>query len=96
MGLLEYSDEYLVESNRESGTGRNDIMIKNILTREIAVILEVKSVGKGGTLAKMCDVALQQIEDKQYEIGLVNEGYKKVIKYGIAFEGKRCKIKRDD
>lgn len=96
VGLLEYSDEYLVESNRESGTGRNDIMIKNILTREIAVILEVKSVGKGGTLAEMCDVALQQIEDKQYEIGLVNEGYKKVIKYGIAFEGKRCKIKRDD
>lgn len=93
VGLLEYSDEYLVESNRESGTGRNDIVIKNVLTREIAVVLEIKSVGKNETLDSMCDVALQQIEDRQYEVGLENEGYKKIIKYGIAFEGKRCKIK---
>ena len=96
VGLLEYSDEYLVESNRESGTGRNDIVIKNVLTREIAVILEIKSVGKGDTLDNMCDVALKQIEDRQYELGLVNEGYKKIIKYGIAFEGKRCMIKKAD
>ncbi len=94
VGLLEYSDEYLVESNRESGTGRNDIVIKNVLTRDIAVILEIKSVGKGESLDQMCDVALRQIEDRQYEVGLVNEGYKKILKYGIAFEGKRCKIKR--
>ncbi len=93
VGLLEYSDEYLVESNRESGTGRNDIVIKNVLTREIAVVLEIKSVGKGETLDSMCDVALQQIEDRQYEVSLVNEGYKKILKYGIAFEGKRCKIR---
>lgn len=94
VGLLEYSDEYLVESNRESGTGRNDIVIKNVLTREIAVVLEIKSVSKGDTLDSMCDVALQQIEDRQYEVGLINEGYKKIIKYGIAFEGKRCMIKK--
>lgn len=94
VGLLEYSDEYLVESNRESGTGRNDIVIKNVLTREIAVILEIKSVDKNGTLDSMCDIALKQIEDRQYEVGLVNEGYKKIIKYGIAFEGKRCMIKK--
>ena len=94
VGLLEYSDEYLVESNRESGTGRNDIVIKNVLTREIAVILEIKSVDKNETLDSMCDIALKQIEDRQYEVGLVNEGYKKIIKYGIAFERKRCMIKK--
>lgn len=94
VGLLEYSDEYLVESNRESGTGRNDVVIKNVLTRDIAVILEIKSVGKGGTLDKMCNVALQQIEDRQYEVNLGYEGYKKILKYGIAFEGKRCMIKK--
>ncbi len=93
VGLLEYSDEYLVESNRESGIGRNDIVVKNVLTREIAVILEIKSVGKGETLDSMCDVALQQIDDRQYEVGLVNEGYKKILKYGIAFEGKRCRVR---
>ena len=94
VGLLEYSDEYLVESNRESGTGRNDIVIKNVLTREIAVVLEIKSVDKNETLDSMCDIALKQIEDRQYEVGLANEGYKKIIKYGIAFEGKRCMIKK--
>ena len=93
MGLLEYSDEYFVEFNRESGTGRSDIIIKNVLTREIAVILEIKSVGKGETLDQMCDVALQQIDSRQYEVGLVNVGYKKILKYGIVFEGKRCKIR---
>lgn len=94
VGLLEYSDEYLVESNRESGTGRNDIVIKNVLTREIAVVLEIKSVNKGETLDQMCDTALKQIDEKQYEVGLVNEGYKQILKYGIAFEGKRCMIKK--
>ncbi len=93
VGLLEYSDEYLVESNRESGMGRNDIIIKNVLTHEIAVILEIKSVGKNETLDQMCDTALKQIEDRQYEVSLVNEGYKKILKYGIAFEGKRCMVK---
>lgn len=92
--LLEYSDEYLVESNRESGTGRNDIVIKNVLTREIAVILEIKTVSKGETLDQMCYTALKQIDEKQYEVGLVNEGYKQILKYGIAFEGKRCMIKK--
>ncbi len=93
VGLLEYSDEYLVESNRESGTGRNDIVIKNVLTREIAVIIEIKSVDKNETLDSMCDIALKQIDKKQYEVNLGYEGYKKIIKYGIAFEGKRCKIR---
>lgn len=94
VGLLEYSDEYLVESNRESGTGRNDIVIKNVLTREIAVILEIKTVSKGETLDQMCYTALKQIDEKQYEVGLVNEGYKQILKYGIALEGKRCMIKK--
>ncbi|MGN0575600.1 MAG: AAA family ATPase [Ruminococcus sp.] len=94
VGLLEYSDEFLVESNRENGTGRSDIVIKNVLTQDIAVIIEIKSVSKGKTLEQMCDTALKQIEDRQYETSLLKEGYKNIINYGIAFEGKRCKIKK--
>ena len=96
VGLLEYSDEYLVESNRESGTGRNDIVVENVMTQDIAIVIEIKTVGKDETLDQMCDAALQQIEDRQYESGLVNEGYGKIIKYGIAFAGKRCKVKKGD
>ncbi len=94
VGLLEYSDEYLVESNRESGTGRNDIVIKNVLTREIAVVLEIKSVDKNETLDSMCDIALKQINEKQYEAELLSKGFppEQIRKYGFAFKGKECLI----
>lgn len=93
VGLLEYSDDYLVESNREQGTGRSDIIIKNILTKE-AVIIEVKPVRKGETLDEQCDLALAQIEEKQYAVHLGFENYKKITKYGIAFQEKQCRVKK--
>lgn len=93
VGLLEYSEDYLVESNREQGTVRSDIIIKNILTKE-AVIIEVKPVRKGETLDEQCDLALAQIEAKQYAVHLGFENYKKIIKYGIAFQEKQCRVKK--
>ena len=48
---------------------------------------------KGETLAMMAEKALQQIEEKRYAEEPINEGYRKIIKYGIAFMGKRCLIK---
>lgn len=42
VGLLEYSDDYEVLSNRENGTGRSDIVIKDIITYRKAVIIEVE------------------------------------------------------
>ena len=97
VGLLEYSDDYLVESNRESGTGRNDIVIKNVLTHDlavIAVIIEIKSADTEKELDSQCDVALKQIDDNQYEASLIYEGYKDIIKLGIVFKGKQCRVKR--
>ena len=95
-GLLQYSDEYLVVSNRENGTGRNDIVVKNVLTRKNAVIIEIKSVREknGETLNGQCNAALQQIDDKKYQSGLEDEGYMDIIKYGIAFQDKYCKVKK--
>lgn len=98
VGLLEYSDEYLVESNRESGMGRSDIVIKNVLTNKNAVIIEIKSVREknGETLEGQCAEALKQIEDRQYEVNLRDEGYTDIIKYGIAFKEKKCMVKKVD
>jgi len=98
VGLLEYSDDYEVLSNRENGTGRSDIVIKDIITYKKAVIIEIKSVRKkdGKTLEGQCTEALQQIEDRQYEVNLKNEGYTDVVKYGIAFQEKKCKIIKAD
>ncbi len=96
VGLLEYSDDYEVVSNRENGTGRSDIIIKNVLTHKKAVIIEIKSVRekKSETLEGQCNEALQQIEDRQYEFNLKNKGYTDIIKYGIAFQEKECKVKK--
>ncbi|MDE6088619.1 MAG: ATP-binding protein, partial [Oscillospiraceae bacterium] len=91
-GLLQYSEQYLIESNRETGTGRSDIFIKDILRREIAVIMEFKVAKTEKELKKECQDALDQIEKKQYEVGLKNEGYQHILKYGIAFCGKHCKV----
>lgn len=98
VGLLEYSDDYEVLSNRENGTGRSDIVIKNIITYRKAVIIEIKSVRKndGETLEGQCDEALKQIEDRQYEVNLKNEGYTNIVKYGIAFQEKKCKVMKAD
>ena len=94
VGLLEYSDEYLVESNRESGMGRNDIIVKNVLMHDLAVVIEIKTVKDGETLIGQCDAALEQIEENQYEVNLGYEGYKNIVKFGIAFKGKQCMVKR--
>lgn len=92
-GLLEYSDEYLVISNRESGTGRSDIIIKNVLTRDKAIIIEVKSSDNERALETSCDTALRQINEKHYDTELIADGYKNILKYGIAFCQKRCHVK---
>ena len=91
-GLLKYSEQYLVESNRESGTGRSDIFVKDVINRDIAVIMELKAADSEKGLKTECQHALDQIEKKQYEAGLRNEGYQNILKYGIAFYGKSCKV----
>lgn len=98
VGLLEYSDDYEVLSNRENGTGRSDIVIKDIITYKKAVIIEIKSVRdkNSETLDGQCNKALKQIEDRQYEVNLKNEGYTDIVKYGISFMEKKCRIKKAD
>lgn len=74
-GLLNGSDEYIVKSNRESGNGRSDIIIREYQLRKLAVIIEIKVAEKFSELDKKCDDALQQIEDRNYEVELIEECY---------------------
>lgn len=83
---------YKVYSNRESGKGRYDIVIKKLFSKN-AIIMELKVTNEEKNVLKSCDEALQQIEDNQYDTDLLNEGYTNIIKYGITFYGKNCKIK---
>ncbi len=91
-GLLEFSDRYLVESNRENGTGRSDIVITDELSKELAIVIETKATREPKALDKECRDALQQIETRQYAVNLKIKGYQKIIKYGISFCEKSCRV----
>ena len=86
-------DDYTIKSNRESGNGRGDLLIRPISIRKPAIIIEVKVANEARDLVSKCDEALTQIENKKYDEELVREGYSNIIKYGIAFYRKDCEIK---
>lgn len=82
---------YTVKSNRENGLGRSDIVIKNPVTRT-AIIFEAKYSETKKDLEKDCKEAIVQIKRNRYDDELKNEGYSKVICYGIAFYKKECRV----
>lgn len=84
---------YIVESNYENGMGRPDLMIKDRRHR-IAAVIEVKVSKAEETLESDCRVALRQIEDKNYARKAEQDGFKKILRYGIAFYKKECLVMR--
>lgn len=94
IGLLGRLKDYQISSNRESGMGRPDIILKPYDELCPAVIIEIKSVSKFTLMEKGCEAALAQIEDKHYDESLIDEGYEKIMKYGICFCKKSCMVKK--
>ncbi len=91
-GILSQSENYLVKSNRESGNGRSDIMVKSPSLRGRSFIVEVKVSDSVDDLEKDAERALQQIYDKKYMEELRLEGYRKIDCYGISFFRKDCEV----
>ena len=83
---------YVVRSNRENGLGRTDITVKDRKNRRAAII-ETKSAGSERELDPLCDKALAQIAENQYNVEIERSGYKQVICIGIAFYKKQCQVK---
>ncbi len=92
-GMLKNIGNYIVLSNRESGNGRPDILLKYPSVRGKAVIIEIKVSKTYQELEKKCDEALRQIEEQRYEEELRQEGYQNIMKYGVAFYRKECMAK---
>lgn len=92
-GILSQSDNYLVKSNRESGNGRSDIMIKSPSLRGRSFVLELKVSESIDDLEADAEKALRQIYDKKYVEELHAEGYKKIDCYGISFYRKDCEVR---
>ena len=92
-GILSQSENYLVKSNRESGNGRSDIMVKSPSLRGRSFVLELKVSGSIADLENDAEKALQQIYDKRYMDELRAEGYRKIDCYGISFFRKDCEVR---
>lgn len=84
-GILSTLHNYKVKSNRESGIGRGDIIIRYPNRGKKAVIIEIKVAKDVNELEKKCNEALEQIEENKYDMELVQDGYKDILKYGITF-----------
>lgn len=104
--ILTLKNEYEITSNNFSGKGRYDLLLKpkNLEKRKEGIILELKVVNAMENLSEdkifeklenECDIALQQIEDKEYDSVLKNAGVENILKIGIAFFGKEVAVKFD-
>ncbi|MDO4679097.1 MAG: AAA family ATPase [Eubacteriales bacterium] len=83
---------YIVESNYENGLGRSDIVIKDRRNRR-AVAIEAKIASSEDRLETECQNAINQIEENQYARKIERSGFRKVVRYGIAFYKKECLVK---
>lgn len=97
--MVDKSRDYIIKSNRESGYGRYDVVMEPKNTSDVAVIMEfkVRDERRGEkTLSDTADNALSQIEDRKYDADLISRGIpaERIYKYGFAFEGETCLIKK--
>ncbi len=95
--VVNLADTYKVRSNRESGYGRYDVMLKPLDRSGKAFIFEFKVLNPyedEETLEETLANAHYQIEEKKYEAELISEGFapEQIRKYGFAFQGKTCLI----
>lgn len=89
-----FDNRYYVSSNRESGNGRFDIQLEPKSNNLPGVIIELKS-SKNSTdeeLTELSKKALKQINDNKYDTDMKKRGINNIIKFGVAFSGKNCKI----
>ena len=97
--MVDQTENYIINSNRESGYGRYDIMLEPIdKTNEKlpGIVIEFKVINprKENSLEETVKAALKQIEEKNYNAELVKRGVKEenIHHYGFAFRGKEVLI----
>ena len=91
IGILKNCSSWAVKSNKESGDGFADILVKP-KNPDAGIIMELKYARSFGDLDKACERALEQIKDRRYDQEFREEGRNDILAYGIAFYKKRCKV----
>lgn len=96
LGLIALMDnQYKIKSNRESGDGRYDICLIPREEKYPGIIMELKWKEKlsEAALVSLAEEALVQIDELRYDSELTEDGIADIIKFGIAFSGKKVCIK---
>lgn len=91
LGLLRSRENWLISSNAEHGIGFSDILVETE-DLQTGFLIEVKYSDSISSMEKSCCKAMQQIEDKQYDMKLRENGFTCIWAYGISFYKKRCKV----
>lgn len=92
LGVLGGIPAYEIDSNKEHGNGRPDLILKPNHPEKPAAIIELKRVSSFKDMKPACTDALKQIEEKHYAKDLEKEGYTNILKYGICFCKKSCMV----
>ena len=97
--MVDQTENYIINSNRESGFGRYDIMLEPIEKtndKYPGIVIEFKVINprKENSLEETVEAALKQIDEKNYDAELIKRGVKEenIQHYGFAFRGKEVLI----
>lgn len=95
LGMLVNLPDYIVDSNREAGLGRYDILLTPVKPDGKGIIMELKTCNpdNGESVQQSLNEALKQINEKQYEAALRKKGITTIQKLAITFDGKKVWIK---
>ena len=91
IGILKNYSGWAVKSNRESGDGYADILLKP-KNPDVGIVIELKYAHSMNELDKACERAMEQIKNHRYDTELREDGRNDILAYGIAFCKKRCKV----
>lgn len=91
--LLSLTKEYHVRSNQESGYGRYDLLLEPKRKEDTAYLFEFKVAKREEDLEKKAEEAITQMEENHYDVELRERGIAKLLLLGIAFCGKKGKVK---
>ena len=91
IGILKNYSGWAVKSNKESGDGFADILLKP-KNPDAGIIIELKYARSMNELDHACERALEQIRERRYDAELREDGRSDILAYGIAFCKKRCKV----
>lgn len=93
MGLIvSLSDTHIIQSNKESGYGRYDVIIIPKDTSKLGLILEFKVARPNKTLIETAEEALAQLHERRYETVLQQNGITNIMQIGLAFRGKDVEL----